>query len=212
MRALWAKWRWPVLAAVLVLATLTARVILEQRAAWSRAVALEKTAKIDDAIDEYRWVLRWYVPFGLTSEAGEALRDIATKASADQPERAMRALDALRSGLIASRNLWQPRADLVDYASRTLPPLLVRVADRHGDKRDPKLLLARFQADYARPVGVAPWTSAAVSLGFILWLGALVQVVRRGVTDEGRWQPAGWRWLGASLAGFAVWLSAMWLG
>jgi hypothetical protein len=39
-----------------------------------------------------------------------------------------------------------------------------------------------------------------------------VQVVRRGVTDEGHWQPAGWRWLGAALAGFAVWLLAMWLG
>jgi tetratricopeptide (TPR) repeat protein len=206
------RFRWPIAALLIVLGTLTTRATLEQQAAWARAVAFEKQGKLDDAIDEYRWTLRWYVPWGLTDEAGQALVDLGNRASPQEPERAVRALDALRSGLIASRSLWQPRADLLAYANRGLPSLLVRVADRQGDKRDPKVLLAQFTRDYLRPVGVSPVTSAAVSLGFLLWLAGLVMVVRRGVDDAGKWLPAGWRWLGASLAGFTVWVLGMWLG
>lgn len=206
------RFLWPAVALLIVLGTLAVRSTLEQDAAWAKAVALEKQGKLDDAIDEYRWTLRWYVPWGLTDEAGQALVDLGNSASPQDPERAVRALDALRSGLIASRSLWQPRADLLGYANRSLPSLLVRVAERQGDKRDPKALLQQFTRDYQRPVGVGPLTSAAVSLGFLLWLAGLVMVVRRGVDDAGRWLPEGWRWLGASLAGFAVWVLGMWLG
>lgn len=205
--------KWPLLACLIVLAALGARATVEQRAAYARAVALEKAGKLPDAIDEYRWALRWYTPWGpVHGDAAEALLDIGQRQAAADPELAVQAYDSLRSGLIASRSLYQPRAELVTLCNRTLPQLLVRVADRRGDKRDPKELLKRFTADYARPVGVAPWTSLAVALGFVMWLGGLVLVVARGVDDDGRFLPAGWRWLGGSLAGFAVWVLALWLG
>ncbi len=212
LKSLLSRWKWPLLAVAIVLGSLAVRATVEQNAAWARAVQYEKQGKQDQAIDEYRWTLRWYTPWGLTDEAAAALVDLANRNSADRPDRTMRALDALRSGLIASRSLWQPRADLVTYVNRSIPSVLVRVADRNGDKRDPKQLLAKFTADYARPVGVAPLTSAAVSLGFLAWLFGLVMVVRKGVDDAGRWLPAGWRWLGISLAGFVAWLLGMWLG
>lgn len=205
--------RWPLLALVLVLGSLGTRATVEQRRAYARAVALEQQGRSADAVDEYRWALRWYTPWGPDwSDAAAALLDIGERASAADPELAVQAFDSLRSGLIASRSLWQPRNDLVARCNRTLPGLLVRVADRRGDKRDPKVLLARFAADYARPVGVSPWTSLAVVLGFVLWLSGLVLAVWRGVDAQGHWLPAGWRWLGSSIAGFALWVLALWRG
>ena len=205
--------KWPIVAALIILAALGTRATVEQRAAYARAVALEQAGKLPDAVDEYRWALRWYTPWGpVHDDAAQALQDIGQRQAAADPELAVQAYDSLRSGLIASRSLWQPRADLVALCNRTLPGLLVRVADRRGDKRDAKVLLARFTADYARPVGVSPWTSLAVALGFVLWLGGLVMVVARGVDDDGRWLPEGWRWLAGSFAGFGTWVLAMWLG
>ena len=207
------RMRWPLLAVALVLGALSARATIEQRAAWDRAVTLEREGRLADAIDEYRWCLRWYTPWGPAhDDAADALLDLGTRLSADDPERAVQALDNLRSGLIAGRHLWQPRAELVDHVNRTIPQLLVRVADRRGDKRDPKVLLGRFTADYARPVGVGALTSLGVALGFLVWLGGLVQVVRRGVDDQGRFTRAAWPWFGASVGGFGVWVLAMWVG
>lgn len=203
----------PALAVAVVLAVLAVRATVEQQAAWARAVELERQGKLADAIDEYRWTLRWYTPWGPAwDDAAEALRDLGTRHQQQDPELAVQALDGLRSGLIASRSLWQPRSDLVQWCNRTLPPLLVRVADRQGDTRDKAKLLQQFQADYARPVGVGPWVSLAVSGGFLLWLLGLVQTVRKGVGEDGRMRPAGWKWLGGAGVGFAAWLAAMWLG
>lgn len=213
LRAGFHRAKLPLLAALVVLTSLAARATWEQVCAHDRAVALHKAGDVDAAIAEYRWALRWYTPWGPAwSDAAAALWTIGAQASAAEPERAMAALDALRSGLIAGRHLWQPRADLVAEVNRTLPAVLVRVAARAGDKRDPKTLLQRFTADYARPVGVAPLTSAAVSLGFLTWLLGLLMVARRGVDANARITGTGWRWLGVAAAGFTIWTAAMWLG
>jgi hypothetical protein len=207
------RWLWPLLAALLVLTSLAVRSTMEQQAAWSRAVEYEKSGDLWRAVDEYRWVLRWYTPWGPShDDAVAALQDLAKRAEPDDPELAMQAWDNLRSGLIAGRSLWQPRADVVAQCNQVLPPLLVRVADRRGDGRDKAKLLAQFQRDYDRPVGVAPWTSLAVGLGFALWLLGLVQVVRRGLDEDARWRPAGWPWAGAAVAGFALWSLGMAFG
>lgn len=213
MTALLHRLRYPLLAAGLVLASLAIRATWEQRAAWTRAVQYEQSGDLWRAVDEYRWVLRWYTPWGPDhDDAAAALLDVAARTEATDPELAVQALDNLRSGLIAGRSLWQPRADLVAQCNERLPPLLVRVADRRGDGRDKQLLLAQFQKDYARPVGVAPLTSLAVGGGFVLWLLGLVLVVRRGLDAEAHWQPAGWRWVGVAALGFALWAGGMALG
>lgn len=205
------RWALPSLAVLAVLVSLAVRATHEQRQAWARAVALEAQGEVERAIEEYRWTLRWYTPWGpAVDDAAAALVDLAQRHSAHDPETAVQAWDALRSGLIAARSLYQPRAELVAQASRALPPLLVRVADRRGDRRDPAKLLARFEADYARPIGVAPALSLLVTLGFALWIGGLAWAARRGVDDAGRWQPAGWRGVALSLAGFATWAGALW--
>lgn len=207
------SWRFALLAVALVLASLSARATWEQRQAYARAVQYEKSGDLWRAVDEYRWALRWYTPWGPDlDDAARALVDLGTRHAEDDPELAVQAWDNLRSGLIAGRSLWQPHADLVEQANRTLPPLLVRAADRRGDKRDPAQLLRRFQADYRRPVGVGPLTSAAVSLGFLAWVGGLVLAASRGVDAAGQWQSAGWRWLGVAGAGFLCWAGALWLG
>lgn len=211
-RATARQW-WPVVTAVLlVLGSMATRSTLEQTHAFDEGASLQAAGKVDDAIVAYRRALRWYTPWGPRhADAAAALRAIADASSKVRPERAVRALDGLRSGLLASRSLFQPNAEALAYANRTVPGLLVRVADRQGDKRDKAALLARFTADYARPVGVPGWVSALVSLGFVLWMLGLIMAWRRGVGDDGLWRRAGWPWLGASVGGFATWALAMWL-
>ena len=218
-QAVWQRLRLPLLAALLVLGSLAARATYEQVQAFGRAEALEKSGKIDEAIDEFRWTLRWYTPWGpkwtLAADALVKIADDAEQAKSEDsaaPMRALRALDALRSGLIAGRHLWQPRADLVAMVNARIPAVMVRVAEKTGDKRDPKQLLAQFTRDYARPVGVSPLTSAGVALGFIAWLLGLLMLARRGLDAEARVTKTGWRWLGVAICGFAIWTLAMWLG
>ena len=208
-----ARWRWPLAALALLLATMAGRAVFEQTKARARARAAEANSDADGAIVEYRWVLRWATPIGPhDGEAAQALLRIASDAEAQRPDRAAFALDALRSGLIASRWLWQPHADLLADANARLPALQLRVAERRGDGRDKQALLAQLKADYARPVGVPGWLSVLVGLGFCAFLGGLFGAWARGVDAEGRWQAAAWPWVMAALGGFAVWTSALWLG
>ena len=213
MRHFLVAWRWPLLACAIVLTAWSVRATWAQHAAFVEATALEQRQQTADAIDQYRWTLRWYTPWGPDwTAAAEALDRIARTSQAENPERAMAALDALRSGLIAGRHLWQPRADLVADVNQRMPPLLVRVAERGGDKRDKAKLLAQFTADYARPVGVSPLTSLAVSGGFVLWLVGLLLLARKGLDADARLTRGGWKWLAMAVSGFTIWALAMWLG
>ena len=210
---LWQRLRLPLLAALIVLASLATRATWEQMQAYDRATTLHKAGNVDAAIDEYRWTLRWYTPWGPKwTDAADALVQIAKDADQPEPMRALRAMDALRSGLLAGRHLWQPRSDLIAWVNQTIPPVMVRVSEKIGDKRDKAQLLAQFTKDYARPVGVSPLTSAAVSLGFLAWLIGLLMLARRGLDVEARITRTGWRWLGLAIGGFVVWALGMWLG
>jgi len=208
----WRRWRFPLLALALVLAAMIGRATWEQLGAYERAVAAEAAGLPERAIAEYRWTLRWTTPWGpRDGDAAAALLRIANEAEAQRPERAAFALDALRSGLIASRSLWQPRADLLAEANTRLPGLLLRVAERRGDGRDKVQLQARLQADFARPVGVPGWLALLVALGFVAWLGGLGMAWARGFDGDGAMQRAALPWLGTAVAGFALWAGALWL-
>jgi hypothetical protein len=207
------RWLALALAGLVVLVAMGSRATFEQISAMDRAVAAEADRRLDDAIAEYRWVLRWTTPWGpVDNAAAAALIRIADADEQARPERAAFALDALRSGAIASRWLLQPHQVGLDAANARLPALLVRVAERRGDPRDKTALLNRFRADFARPVGVPGWLSLLVALGFIAWLTGLVLAWRDGVDDDGRWQRAGLRWLATAAIGFVVWAGALWLG
>lgn len=200
-------------AVAIVLTVLAARSTWEQWQAYGRAVALENAGEVVEAVQEYRWTLRWYTPWGpVHGDAADALLAIADGHEKEDPKLALQALDGLRSGLLAARSFYQPRSATVELCNRRIPPLLVRLADRAGDRRDPAALLTRFQADYARRVGVPAWVSLAVSLGFVIWIAGLLLAFRHGFDRRGRWLPVGWRWLAASAFGFACWTLAMWLG
>lgn len=206
------RWRWLASAVAIVLAAMAARATWEQHDAWARAVEAEHAGRHDDAIAAYRWVLRWHTPWGPhQGDAAEALWQLADAAEAQHPERAVFALDALRSGLIASRWLWQPQAARLQAANERIPGLLVRVAERRGDPRPKDELLRRFAADYARPVGVPGWVSLLVGGGFLLWLGGMALAWSHGLDASGRLARAGWRWVGASAAGWTMWLAGLWL-
>mgnify|MGYP004375457347 CR=1 FL=1 len=197
-------------ACMVVLAAMGLRATQEQIAAFEAAQVQQDAKQLDRAIVSYRRAVRWYTPWGPKhGKAVDALRQIADKHQKLRPEVAVQALDGLRSGLLASRSFYQPRAADLAYANTTLPTLLARVADRVGDKRPN--LLKRFTADYARPVGVSIWVTFGVTLGFLLWIGSLVMAWAVGVDDEGRLATRGWRWMASSVAGFATWVLTLWL-
>ncbi|MEY3012719.1 MAG: hypothetical protein RIT45_1454 [Pseudomonadota bacterium] len=205
--------RWIAGAIALVLLALAGRATFEQLSAFDRAVAAEADGRPDDAIVEYRWTLRWTTPWGpRDSDAAAALIRIADAAEAARPERAAFALDALRSGAIASRWLVQPHSEAISLANARLPGLWLRVAERRGDTRDKDALRRRFEADVARPVGVPGWLALLVALGFCVWLYGLWRGVRESIDEDGQLQRGGWRWFATSAAGMATWALALWLG
>ena len=197
-------------AVALVLGSMGVRATMEQSKAYAEGVSQQKAGDLERAIVSYRRAVRWYTPWGPAhGDAVAALREIAEAQRKVHPEVAIRAFDGLRSGLLASRSIYQPRADDLAYANDQLPGLLARVADRLGDKREG--LLKRFQADYQRPVGVSLWVTLGVVLGFLLWIGGLVRAWYVGVNEQGRLTGLGWRWVGGSVSGFAVWALTLWL-
>jgi hypothetical protein len=208
----------PLIAVLMVLVSLGARATIEQQRAYDRGVSLEEQALAGDArwtdvIVEYRWAMRWYTPWGSHhGAAADALLRIAALRADDHPEDAVMALDGLRSALIAARSFYQPRPDLIAQVHAQIPTLLARVAERNGDKRPRAELEARFRRDYERPVGVPLHVSAAVTLGFLLWFGAAIWTVARGLEPDGRFGPRAWRGIGASALGFAMWAAAMFFG
>lgn len=206
--------RWPIaVAAALIFFALAGRSTWEQIAAFDRGAVAEADNRIDDAIVEYRWAMRWTTPWGpRDAAAAAALLRIADEAEASRPERAAFALDAARSGAIASRWLLQPHADALAQANARLPGLWLRVAERRGDTRDKAALERRFRADVARPVGVPGWLALLVAAGFGLWLFGLWRALQDGIDDEGGLRRQGWRWLAASAAGMLTWGLALWLG
>jgi len=214
MRSLLKRCSTILLAAGLFFGTIAVRATLEQMHAFDDGIAAESAGDVDRAITEYRWALRWYTPWGPRhDDAAARLVAIADATEKDDPERAGRALDALRSGLIACRWLMQPRADLVESVNARIAPILARVAERQGRKDARADVEARVAAAYARPVGVSPLVSLGVSLGFLAWIAGLLLFVRRGVDAGGHLvKPAAWRYLALALCGFLTWFAAMWLG
>jgi hypothetical protein len=206
-------WPWLV-AAVLFLGTVSVRSTLEQTRAFDDGASFDAAGDVDRAISEYRWALRWYTPWGPRhDDAAAALVALADRLEVGEPEKAARALDALRSGLIAGRSVFQPRSDLVEAVNARIPAILARVAERQGRTEPREAIEARMRAAYERPVGVSPLTSVAVSGGFILWISGLIVFVRRGISPDGRLvRPAAWRYLGVAMAGFVVWVAAMAVG
>lgn len=52
------------------------------------------------------------------------------------------------------------------------------------------------------------WLSAML-LGFVGFLAAMFALIERGFDSHGRWQRAGWLWLGVAALCFALWIVAL---
>ena len=192
-------------AVALVLGSMGVRATMEQSKPTRRGPPARPATRSAPSSTAARWLVHPLGPRSRRRCSGPA-RDRWRSARCTQRSPSAPSRPALRSAREPLDH--QPRAD--DPAcQRPAARAAARVADRLGDKREG--LLKRFQADYRRPVGVSLWVTLGVVLGFLLWIGGLVRAWYVGVNEQGRLTGLGWRWVGGSIGGFAVWALTLWL-
>jgi hypothetical protein len=178
------RWRrWLALAA-LALAVVAGRVLHDSWSAFAAGAAAEARGDRPRAVRQYLHATRMYLPGSpFVTRALDRLEALAAGARAAgdlQGER--QALEAVRAGLLGARSLYTPHAARVAAADGRLAEIYARIED---PAVDPGATPAQRQAWHrdrlaARPGPAVPATVAAL-LGVVLWLGAAVVFLRRGV-------------------------------
>jgi hypothetical protein len=200
------------------------------RVSWSARIALHAGqaahARADDreAVRAFQRAVRLYVPGSpFVAEAVAELRGLAGSA-ADQRDWAgqVRALQALRAGLLGARSLYTPFAAELAAANDRLAELYAQ----GWQGEDPGPGAAMPPAEQAADPGVAAWhlqrlarlpgagpgATALFLIGFALWLGAAVLFTRRGI-DRTLALRRNWAvgCLVAFVVGLTLFVSSLWL-
>lgn len=177
---------------------------------------LEATGDLRASVSAYQRAMRAYSPGAhAPAEGAASLARLAAQAeSAGDEEGARWALDHLRGGAWATRWLLDPFAQEAALADAALTRLRAKQAAREERQRgEPPQPLSAHEAlqgallrDDPRP---HPLASLALTLSGACWLGALIGLMRDGVTPEGRLNERAPRWLWAASAGGAGALIAL---
>jgi hypothetical protein len=177
------RWRrWLALAA-LALAVVTARVLHDSRAALLAGLAAE-TSDRPAAIRQYLQAVRMYVPGSpFVGRALDRLEALATQArAAGDINTERQALEAVRAGLLGARSLYTPHAGRLAAADTRLAAIYAQIED---PAVAPGASAAERQAWHHARLAVRPGPAVgatlAALLGLLLWLGAAVVFLRRGV-------------------------------
>ena len=189
------------------------KVRLEAGAALRRAVVLESEDRIELAIAVYRQTVRWYTPgSGPVAEAVDRLWSIGERMEADgDVDRALMAYRALRSGLYATRSLYQPYAERLGPASDRIAALMAAqeaAADRSVSRSEREAHhRALLDVDHAPNA----WWSLLAVLAFAAWAWSLFFLATRAFDEEtGRLsRPTAYLGAGAFVVTFAVWALAL---
>jgi len=195
-------WVFILAAAVVLMAWL--RVFISGHQARQTADRLVDQNRADEAVGYYDRVLHMYWPGSPdVARAVAQLEKIA--AHAEQREDlsgAIHAFRILRSGLYASRSLYQPYPEIITMTEQKIVALSVKM----GNPDPPAQYLALLQKnqDPARS-----WSMIAL-LGFALWIGSTLAFLWRAVTPEGRLLPRpALCWGLAFAAGYGLWLAGL---
>ncbi len=208
--------RWAGAALAVVLLAAWGRVYFEARSEFEKGAELQKQGKLVEAVRHYQWSLRWYSPGASTpGRAADRLLAMADAAAAKGDlEGELRALRALRGGILATRSTYSPFGD-------RLPPLNARLAKRIAAQQmalgQPTIRgrslsqleaghLALLSLDHSPALG---WT-LLVLFGFFGWVGGAFGLIFRGLDREVRLQPGFKKWAALVAVSFALWLLGLW--
>lgn len=201
------KIAWVAIIGLMALFMAWTRVYLDGRKAYYQAEELARAGRVDEAIGFYDRALHMYWPGSPhTAAAARALTQIASEREAGgDREGAVHAWRVLRSGLYASRGLYQPYPQTIEQSELHIASL---VALQAGDdtQREKHLALLQKNDDPSRG-----WSLLAL-LGFALWVGAAVGFIWRAVAPEGKIKarPA-FAWGALFAAGYGLWLIGLYL-
>ena len=194
--------RWLVVVAILF-GAFTVRVVASAASELERAGELERESDVVSAVVHYRRAVRWYAPLSpYHARALVALARIGAEAErAGDPELALSAYRAIRSGILSTRSFYTPETERLSAANARIADLMAAAPPPPidaGKSRDQLRAehLALLQADNGPDLG---WTLVLLA-GFGLWVFGAFMFSLRALDDEERYIPAQVRRWGAVIA------------
>lgn len=194
-----------------------ARVVGSATADLRDARALEARQEWTEAASRYGDAIRMYLPgLPVGAKASEALLGLAERArSAGDRDQERFVLEELRSAWLATRSTWQPGRRWVDAAEERLATLMLE--DPRGNWPDRSLPAAERAAVVqetlaARDDPAVLWV-LLMGVGYLTWLGGAALALWRGLPSRDD-EPVRWgvlaRHAAVSVAGYGLWLFALW--
>lgn len=182
-----------------VLGALAIRVVVAGRDALAAGDDWMQRGRTVEAIRAYETAARWYLPLAPhVDDAYGKLRAIAeqtfdarpapdAKAEAAQAAIQLAAWRAIRSAARATRSLWTPHADDLAAADAAIAKLSSAVSKpASGDHPIATATPADWHRErLAREQRPGVGAAALAGLGILLWIGAAIALVRRGIDPSG---------------------------
>lgn len=156
-----------------VLGLLTARGLLEGRAAVRRADECIRAGDVEGGIAHAMRAAKWYVPLASHPREGyDRLRDLARKAeSTGDADTALVAWQAIRAAAKSTRSFYVPYKERLDEADERIAVLLASKPPPGVDKDKSKdALLAEHRALLGKDDAPRPLAVLAVYLGLGAWM------------------------------------------
>jgi hypothetical protein len=193
---------------VVLVSALVVRAVVASRAELSTARMFHEEGELRRATEHYRRALRWWFPLSpYEARAASALESIAEELerSGDRAG-ALLAWRSLAGGVAAARLPW----DLSSRAREEAKDEIARLVALEGGapidaNLDENQLAAQHRRLLDREVSPDPLWGTILLLGFAVWIGSLVLLMRRGFDYEGHLRPS--RARGALWAALGGWVS-----
>ncbi len=200
--------------ALALVGVVAGRVVLEGRA--SLGAGLAEAARGDDAaaLTHLRRATRWHLPGSpYPARAMDALAALADRAEARGDLRlARRSLEAVRSGILATRSVYTPEAARLLPTNQRIASLLAR---EEGPEADPGKSEAERTAYHLAllahdPLPSVGWSIVALA-GFATFVLGAVALALRGIGADDRLdRRASVRFAIAIVLGFSFFLVGLW--
>ncbi len=189
------------------------RVVLEGRAALGAGLA--ELARGDEAaLTHLRRATRWHLPGSpYPARAMDALASLADRAEARGDLRlARRSLEAIRSGILATRSLYTPEAARLAPTNRRIASLLAREGGPAADpsKSEAERMAYPLALLSRDPLPSVAWSVVALA-GFATFVLGAVALALRGIGADDRLdRRASLRFAIAIVLGFSFFLVGLW--
>jgi hypothetical protein len=172
---------------------IVALVAIVSRVVWSSHAELEAGREAyqrgdrEAAVFHLKHAAHWYAPGNpFVTKALQELRQIARQAEMEgQTELALASYRAIRTSCLGTRSFYTPHSERLREANQRIANLLARQPAAPMDRT--KTATQRREAQermLERIEQPSPFWSFVVGLGFLLWIGAAVGFILRGVDDE----------------------------